>query len=56
MLQRLRERGVRVPEDMSIVGCDDIFGEDFYNLPTRRLAVMPTHLTIRGSTGPARIP
>lgn len=33
MLQRLRERGVRVPEDMSIVGCDDIFGADFCNPP-----------------------
>jgi LacI family repressor for deo operon, udp, cdd, tsx, nupC, and nupG len=83
MLQRLRERGIRVPEDMSIVGCDDIFGADFSNPPlttisspieqagrvavsmllsqlnplhggtTRRLAVMPTHLTVRGSTGPA---
>jgi LacI family repressor for deo operon, udp, cdd, tsx, nupC, and nupG len=83
MLQRLRERGIRVPEDMSIVGCDDIFGADFCNPPlttisspieqagrvavsmllsqlnplhggtTRRLAVMPTHLTVRGSTGPA---
>lgn len=86
MLQRLRERGIRVPEDMSIVGCDDIFGADFCNPPlttiaspieqagrvavsmllaqlnplqggpSRRLAVMPTHLTIRGSTGPARVP
>jgi LacI family transcriptional regulator len=83
MLQRLRERGIRVPEDMSIIGCDDIFGADFCNPPlttisspieqagrvavsmllsqlnpfqggtTRRLAVMPTHLTVRGSTGPA---
>ncbi|MCA4134253.1 LacI family DNA-binding transcriptional regulator [Arthrobacter sp. M4] len=83
MLQRLRERGIRVPEDMSIVGCDDIFGADFCNPPlttiaspieqagrvavsmllsqlnplqgatNRRLAVMPTHLTVRSSTGPA---
>lgn len=83
MLQRLRERGMRVPEDMSIVGCDDIFGADFCNPPLttiaspieqagrvavsmllsqlnplqggtkRRLAVMPTHLTVRRSTGPA---
>lgn len=82
MLQRLRERGIRVPEDMSIVGCDDIFGADFCNPPlttmsspieqagrvavsmllaqldplqagsSRRLAVMPTHLTVRASTGP----
>jgi LacI family transcriptional regulator len=83
MLQRLRERGLRVPEDMSIVGCDDIFGADFCNPPlstmaspieqagrvavsmllaqlnplaaggTRNRSVMPTHLTVRGSTGPA---
>jgi LacI family transcriptional regulator len=33
MLKRLRERGVRVPEDMSIVGCDDIFGADFCDPP-----------------------
>jgi LacI family transcriptional regulator, repressor for deo operon, udp, cdd, tsx, nupC, and nupG len=82
MLQRLRERGVRVPEDMSIVGCDDIFGADFcspplttvtapmeragrdavtmllgqlnpgYGSTPRSHAVLPTHLTIRGSTGP----
>lgn len=83
MLQRLRERGIRVPEDMSIVGCDDIFGADFCNPPlttlsspieqagrvavsmllaqlnplggggTRSRSVMPTHLTVRGSTAAA---
>lgn len=83
MLQRLRERGVGVPEDLSIVGCDDIFGADFCSPPLttvtapveqagrvavtmllsqinprqgnlqRNQAVLPTHLTIRGSTGPA---
>jgi LacI family transcriptional regulator len=83
MLQRLRERGLSVPRDMSIVGCDDIFGADFCNPPlstmaspieqagrvavsmllaqlnplagggTRSRSVMPTHLTVRGSTGPA---
>lgn len=83
MLQRLRERGVRVPEDMSIVGCDDIFGADFCSPPlttvtapleqagrvavslllsqispgfgraSRHQAVLPTHLTVRSSTGPA---
>lgn len=83
MLQRLRERGVHVPQDMSIVGCDDIFGADFCSPPLttvtapveragrdavtmllsqlnpgfgtapRSHAILPTHLTIRGSTGPA---
>ncbi len=84
MLQRLQARGIRVPDDMSIVGCDDIFGADFCNPPLTTMAspieqagrvavsmllarlnplagggrrsrsVMPTHLTVRGSTGPAR--
>lgn len=84
MLQRFHERGVRVPLDVSIVGCDDMFGSDFCNPPLttiaspveqagrvavsmlmaqldpihggtpRKLAVMPTHLKIRASTGPAR--
>lgn len=83
MLTRLRERGMRVPEDMSIIGCDDIFGADFCNPPLttitapieqtgraavsmlltvlndraapeiRRSVVLPTHLTVRESTGPA---
>jgi LacI family transcriptional regulator len=86
MLQRLRERGIRVPEDMSVVGCDDIFGADFCNPPlttmaspieqagrvsvsmllaqlnplagggSRSRSLMPTHLTVRGSTGPAPQP
>ncbi|WP_427018537.1 LacI family DNA-binding transcriptional regulator [Pseudarthrobacter sp. P1] len=85
MLARLRERGVHVPADMSIVGCDDIFGADFCSPPLttvtapveqagrtavtlllsqispnhgaapRRQAVLPTHLTIRASTGPAPV-
>jgi LacI family transcriptional regulator len=38
MLQRLRERRIRVPEDMSIVGCDDIFGADFWNPPLTSMA------------------
>ncbi|POH74554.1 LacI family DNA-binding transcriptional regulator [Arthrobacter glacialis] len=84
MLQRLQARGVKVPEDISIVGCDDIFGADFCSPPLttvtapveqagrvavtmllsqiepgrgllpRSLSVLPTHLTIRGSTGPVR--
>lgn len=85
MLQRLQARGVRVPEDISIVGCDDIFGADFCSPPLttvtapveqagrvavsmllsqinpgagslpRSHSVLPTHLTIRGSTGPAPV-
>ncbi|MET3707904.1 LacI family DNA-binding transcriptional regulator [Arthrobacter sp. UYEF6] len=83
MLQRLRERGIRVPADISVVGCDDIFGADFSNPPlttmtspieqagrvavsmllaqlnppagggSRSRSLMPTHLTVRGSTGAA---
>jgi LacI family transcriptional regulator, repressor for deo operon, udp, cdd, tsx, nupC, and nupG len=84
-LQRFAERGVRVPEDMSVVGCDDIFGADFCHPPLTTLTApiehagrvatnmllaglqtadidvpaprqrekLPTHLTIRRSTGPA---
>ena len=81
MLERLAERGMDVPGQLSIVGCDDIFGADFCS-PTLttittpieqagRVAVtlllgalesrpgsgrdgvlLPTHLTVRNSTGP----
>jgi DNA-binding LacI/PurR family transcriptional regulator len=84
MLSRLRERKVGVPGDISIVGCDDIFGADFCHPPLttltapieqagrvavsmllsrldeasadpmRRSVVLPTHLTVRDSTGPVR--
>jgi LacI family transcriptional regulator len=84
MLIRLNERGVRVPADISVVGCDDIFGADFCHPPlttltapieragqvavamllarlsntaggtVRRQVVLPTHLTVRDSTGPVR--
>ncbi|GAA4185117.1 LacI family DNA-binding transcriptional regulator [Gryllotalpicola kribbensis] len=82
MLARFAERGVRVPEDMSVVGCDDIFGADFCHPPlttitapitqagraavslllaqldrdgepVRRTITLPTHLTIRASSGAA---
>lgn len=33
MLRRLRSRGINVPADVSIIGCDDIFGADFCNPP-----------------------
>jgi DNA-binding LacI/PurR family transcriptional regulator len=38
ILQRLRQRGVRVPDDMSVVGCDDIFGADFSAPPLTTIA------------------
>ncbi|QEO15430.1 LacI family transcriptional regulator [Agromyces intestinalis] len=84
MLTRLHERGVHVPGDLSIVGCDDIFGADFCNPPLTTLTApveqagraavamllariedprrapgsttLPTHLTVRASTGPAPAP
>ena len=37
MLTRLRERGVVVPTDLSVVGCDDIFGADFCHPPLTTL-------------------
>ncbi|MEV8357843.1 LacI family DNA-binding transcriptional regulator [Microbacterium sp. NPDC076895] len=38
VLQRLRQRGVRVPDDLSVVGCDDIFGADFSAPPLTTIA------------------
>ena len=77
-----RQRGIRVPEDLSVVGCDDIFGASFTSPPlttvtasgeqagraaadmllssftmkdrSHRIDHLPTHLTVRESTGPAR--
>jgi DNA-binding LacI/PurR family transcriptional regulator len=85
MLQRLAERGLHVPGDISVVGCDDIFGADFCHPALTTLTApieragrvatdmlldqlrrgagrpaprgqerLPTHLTVRESTGPAR--
>jgi DNA-binding LacI/PurR family transcriptional regulator len=79
MLQRFAERGIRVPRDLSILGCDDIFGSDFCSPPLTTLTapieqagrvavsilledpenrrpqnvLLPTHLTVRETTGPA---
>jgi LacI family transcriptional regulator len=83
ILERLRERGVRVPEELSVVGFDNIFGADFCSPPLTTLAspiedagrvaaslllsgftplglkspprsvLLPTHLIVRASTGPA---
>jgi LacI family transcriptional regulator len=36
-LKRFAERGVAVPRDISVVGCDDIFGADFCNPPLTTL-------------------
>jgi LacI family transcriptional regulator len=64
MLERLAERGVRVPDRLSIVGCDDIFGADFCSPALTTVAtpieqagrvavtLLPTHLVVRNSTGP----
>lgn len=38
-LRRLAQRGVRVPEDFSVVGCDDIFGADFCHPPLTTVSV-----------------
>ncbi|WP_343446377.1 LacI family DNA-binding transcriptional regulator [Micromonospora schwarzwaldensis] len=83
ILRRLAERGVDVPGEISVVGCDDIFGADFCSPPlttltapieqagrvavsmlldhlehlgetaSRQTVLLPTHLTIRQSSGPA---
>ena len=37
MLQHLATRGVLVPDELSIVGCDDIFGADFCSPPLTTL-------------------
>lgn len=36
-LKRFAERGIRVPQDMSVVGCDDVFGADFCSPPLTTL-------------------
>jgi LacI family repressor for deo operon, udp, cdd, tsx, nupC, and nupG len=36
-LRRFAERNVRVPQDLSVVGCDDTFGSDFCNPPLTTL-------------------
>ncbi|WP_406044512.1 LacI family transcriptional regulator [Micromonospora sp. NBC_00898] len=83
ILHRLAERGIDVPTEISVVGCDDIFGADFCSPPlttltapieqagrmavsmlleqlddlgektSRRTQLLPTHLTVRRSSGPA---
>jgi LacI family transcriptional regulator len=81
VMRRLGERGLRVPDDLSVVGFDDVFGADFCHPALTTLAertedagaravellvqqlphrlaegptrVLPTHLVVRASTGPA---
>ncbi len=61
MLQRFAARGVRVPGEVSLVGCDDIFGADFCSpplttmtAPTRRIGSEATALllALAGGTEP----
>jgi LacI family transcriptional regulator len=66
MLTRLRERGVRVPDELSVVGCDDIFGADFCNPPLTTLtapieraglvavSMLLARLSARSSSEPVR--
>lgn len=85
LLHRFSERRLAVPGDISVVGCDDIFGSDFCNPPLttltapieaagrsaitmllgllnpgtrptpQRRVMMPTHLTVRATTGPVTV-
>lgn len=78
VMTRLAERGVQVPDEVSVVGFDDVYGSDFCSPSLTTLAspaeeigrtavrllmepnasrahsiVLPAHLVIRNSTGPA---
>lgn len=39
LLGTLSERGIRVPQDLSVVGCDNIFGADFCHPPLTTIAL-----------------
>ncbi|WP_459644390.1 LacI family DNA-binding transcriptional regulator [Kineococcus sp. NUM-3379] len=80
VLDRLADRSVQVPGEVSVVGCDDVFGADLVRPSLTTVAVpleragyhaadlllarlegpppsagvlLPTHLVVRGSSGPA---
>ncbi|WP_197679259.1 LacI family DNA-binding transcriptional regulator [Auraticoccus monumenti] len=78
MLQRFAERSIRIPDDLSVVGCDDVFAAACCHpalttisspaeqagrvavslllggdVDESRSVLLPTHLVVRGSTGPA---
>jgi LacI family transcriptional regulator len=62
MLRRFAERGVRVPDEISVTGCDDIFGADFCSPPlttitarTRRIGREATGMLLAQLGGGARI-
>lgn len=64
-MRRLLGRGVAVPDDMSVMGCDDIFGADFCHPPLTTLAAdiesagraaVDLLLTPRGDNDPAPRP
>ena len=50
MLQRFAARGVSVPDEVSLVGCDDIFGADFCSPPLTTITP-PTHRVGNEATG-----
>lgn len=49
MLRRFAERGVAVPGQVSVTGCDDIFGADFCSPPLTTITT-PTHRIGREAT------
>jgi len=48
-LKRFAERGLSVPDEMSVVGCDDIFGSDFCHPPLTTI-VAPIEQAARKAT------
>ncbi|HEY5224648.1 MAG TPA: LacI family DNA-binding transcriptional regulator [Microbacteriaceae bacterium] len=52
LLRAAQQRGLRVPERLSIIGCDDIFGADFTTPP---LSTIRTPLAVLGELAVLRI-